>query len=343
MQIDFHYYAIYVIARLAGFKNTEANIIATSSQMVDDATDFHTIFFSNGEKYRLTCSAHKALDYRNFEELSNSSVWIPFHFLPGNIVSPGMEPNSKLICRQNSEIAQMMVKECIRLCNEPNSLYRLGITLHVFADTWAHQGFSGIQSNHNRVTYLHNDALSKNLINRMKQFFEDKFDTELCTFIDEILPLGHGAALSFPDLPYLEWRYKTIEDEIVKRNNSDIFVDAVKNIYFVMRSYQDNNYAVKYDSPYPLELTKFKALFTYIDDEIKEIRCNKWRKEIKAGTFSFGVEDIEYIGYKDIPKTYLEFKNSDFKKFQDALHMHIDFINNKLLPSYEIIENNKEK
>jgi hypothetical protein len=48
--------------------------------------------------------AHKMLDYRNFQELVNYQVWIPFHFLPGNAAKKsGEDPEGKfikkLICR----------------------------------------------------------------------------------------------------------------------------------------------------------------------------------------------------------------------------------------------------
>ncbi len=39
MQIDFHHTVTYVIARLAGFSQTEAGVIAYSAQYVDDAVN----------------------------------------------------------------------------------------------------------------------------------------------------------------------------------------------------------------------------------------------------------------------------------------------------------------
>ncbi len=43
-------------------------------------------------------SAHKMLDYRNFQEFVNYQVWIPFHFLPGNGGrKAGEDPEGKFI------------------------------------------------------------------------------------------------------------------------------------------------------------------------------------------------------------------------------------------------------
>ena len=45
MQIDMHYYGVYVLARLAGLKPDAAKIIATASQYVDEAVekDWHLV------------------------------------------------------------------------------------------------------------------------------------------------------------------------------------------------------------------------------------------------------------------------------------------------------------
>ncbi len=72
-------------------------------------------------------------------------AWVPFHFLPANCLLPegdGEEEDFilRITCRPNSNIAKDMVSECIRLSKAPQALYRLGITMHVYADTWAHQG-----------------------------------------------------------------------------------------------------------------------------------------------------------------------------------------------------------
>ena len=84
MQIDFHHTATYVAARAAGFGHREAETVAYCAQYVDDAVNSGTIQFLNGAMYSRISSAHKMLDYRNFEKLANHHVWLPFHFLPGN-------------------------------------------------------------------------------------------------------------------------------------------------------------------------------------------------------------------------------------------------------------------
>ncbi|MEP7126854.1 MAG: DUF6765 family protein, partial [Byssovorax sp.] len=115
MQIDFHHGVTYVLARLAGFSAAEASVVATSAQLVDDATEDGTILFDNGARYSRIASAHKMLDYRNFESLAASRVWVPFHFLPGNMGLPAGEPPEgpfiqRLITIPNSSVAQDMLR-----------------------------------------------------------------------------------------------------------------------------------------------------------------------------------------------------------------------------------------
>ena len=80
MQIDFHHGVTYVVARSAGLGHREAETVAYCSQYVDDATNSGVVHFDNGAMYSRISSAHKALDYRNFDKLANHHVWIPFHF-----------------------------------------------------------------------------------------------------------------------------------------------------------------------------------------------------------------------------------------------------------------------
>ncbi len=118
MQIDFHHAVTYTVARLATFGHREAETIAYCAQYVDDATNSGTIKFENNAMYARISSAHKTLDYRNFDELANHFVWIPFHFLPGNGgVKAGENPDGtfveKIICRPNSYVAKDMIRVCI--------------------------------------------------------------------------------------------------------------------------------------------------------------------------------------------------------------------------------------
>lgn len=109
MQVDFHHAVTYVLARLAGFEKREAEIVAYSSQYVDDATNGGMIRFKNDFMYARIRSAHPIFSFKNVIPHASRVAWVPFHFLPGN-EGHGIE---RTICRPNSQIAREMVNYCI--------------------------------------------------------------------------------------------------------------------------------------------------------------------------------------------------------------------------------------
>lgn len=116
MQIDGHHTLTYVIARYAGGGGASRRIkVAYSAQYVDEATNYHPIHFDNGAMYDRIVSAHKMLNYRNTQELANHQVWIPFHFLPGNLsFSSNVKPDGRfiyrLVCKPDSAVARDMLR-----------------------------------------------------------------------------------------------------------------------------------------------------------------------------------------------------------------------------------------
>ena len=190
MQIDFHHGTTYVLARWAGFPHKKAEIVAYASQYVDDAVQSGMIDFSNGAKFERRSSAHKIIDDLNFNDDANRQAWVLFHFLPGNQGLPvdgGKDLSfiKTLVCCPDSYVAREMLAECITEKRRPYSLLRLGITLHVYADTWAHQGFAGVKDDINSVQ-LQADTETENFKSRSLR----------------ASPLGHGMALSYPDHPW---------------------------------------------------------------------------------------------------------------------------------------------
>jgi hypothetical protein len=130
MQRDFHHGVIYVLSRVAGFSPEDATIIAYSSQYVDDATNGSFIKFTNHPMYYRIKSAHAMKDFCNLDDLANQNSWMPFHFLPGNLQADDTELGfvSRLICRENSSVAQDMVREAFLHKSDENGLHRLGVT-----------------------------------------------------------------------------------------------------------------------------------------------------------------------------------------------------------------------
>lgn len=147
MQSDIHYYGVYCLARAAGIKKTSAKTIAYTSQYVDDSSVREITDHEDGSKIISVATAHHATDIKNIDHDDQRYVWVPFHFLPGG---RGESFTEKLLCRKNSPIAKEMVSNCINQYSN-YELELLGITAHVYADTFAHYGFSGVSSRRNRV------------------------------------------------------------------------------------------------------------------------------------------------------------------------------------------------
>lgn len=349
MQIDFHHAVTYVTARIAGFNHEEADIVAYSAQYVDDATSSGAVVFSNKALYTRISSAHKALDTENLDDVENHLVWIPYHFLPGNGgLAAGLSPSDKfidkLVCMPDSPPAKEMLELAFLQREKPNALHRLGITMHVYADTWAHQGFAGTLHDVNEVDDAEKiDGVG--VFGDLKDFLFDILE-------DAIPPLGHGRANIFPDMPFLSWRYKNGRNEEVCRNNTDIFCAAADALCRAMQEFRrlkDVNVQVTGigDSDKVAIRQQFSTLTSKDGDE----RHKGWLQAIAAGTFSFGSATISYAAdgknswkaqalgssHDQLVHTYKEdFIKSNWRMFHDALQQHRLSVLHDILPKYGI-------
>lgn len=284
MQIDFHHAVTYVIARTAGFSQAEANTIAYAAQYVDDSVTSGFIQFNNGMRYQRFATAHPVYDYENVTDNDENSLsWLPFHFLPGNDGKKEGEPVSapypeRLICRQDSHVARAMMASVIATKGQPWGLHRLGIAAHVFADTFAHKGFVGLA----------------HLLNQVGDDIVAVDGAELGK--NSIPPVGHGQVDTYPDRPYLSWKYKNHNDELVIRDNPIDFVVAVKRLYeeFV-RFRKGDPFAVVDPMPEKALAKIQKCLLSFQSDDEKE-RHQQWLEAIKANAFGFGSEVVVYKG-----------------------------------------------
>lgn len=349
MQIDGHHTLTYVIARMVGFEHEEANIIAHSAQYVDDATNAGNIEFTNGAMFSRISSAHGTYDMKHhLDAQENNLVWVPFHFLPGNEGKMAGEVQDtsfikKLICKPYSPVAVDMLSCCLRDIGKPYSLHRLGITMHVFADTFAHQGFAGVIHDVNKVKNLecHNFDMG----------FFDKLKSET---LSRRFPMGHGAALTCPDMPFLKWSYTNGLGMKVERDNLKLFTDAFFDLFGQMGAYladlgrEVKNYTDEDVAQIKWNLENFR-------DEDGEERHEKWLESIRNGEFSFGKVDLKYIAkgegswkHKAINQAkevddrddMFEFNDSfmeaNWRLFHVALKAHRFDIINDILPKYGI-------
>ncbi|MFY9270352.1 MAG: DUF6765 family protein [Candidatus Manganitrophaceae bacterium] len=348
MQIDFHHATTYVTARLAGFEKPEAEIIAYAAQYVDDAVKSGPVYFSNKAIFNRISSAHKLLDLANTLALENQLVWMPFHFLPGNGGLPaGEDPFGtfidKIVCKPNSPIAQEMVRSAILEQERSYGLHRLGVTMHVYTDSWAHQGFAGVIHEVNEVEEVA-EIGNTNVFGKLEEFLWDRVE-------DTIPPLGHGRANIFPDMPFLSWEYENGQGQVIARKNPDDFCEAADQMCIAMKRFRTKNPDAAVDGIPAQEMAKVRRLFVNLQMKEGEKRHEAWLEAIKQGEFSFGAEEISYdpIGINswkgqalgssfDLPvNTYKpDFLGSNWKLFHDATQAHRFHVAHDLLPKYRI-------
>jgi hypothetical protein len=354
MNIDFHYGVVYLASRLAGMNQAEAQIVAHSCQYVDDSTKPGILEFAGGETFDRFASAHKMFDYKNAVNTENRVVWAPFHFLPGG---QGETLEEKSICRPDSDIARAMVRRAIDGKNANNGLHRLGVALHVYVDTWAHQGFSGTISQHNIVKSLEGDDhdhttwLSK--LKALVSVAEENIESE---FLDAVSGLGHGAALHFPDMPWAKWKYTNGYGLKIERDNLPDFLQAADMACKAVQGFL--NGVSNYEAQAGLGTEAKRALEKILasnQDHDEHKRFEALSKAISEGMVP-GIKEAlpQYIakgegswkhaatGITDVkdgetkPVWSEKFENSDYRKFHDAIKQHRFVVTQEILPAYHV-------
>ena len=253
MNSDFHYYATFCAAYLAGYTTEESRNIAWCAQFTDccSATFLTRV---RGPKEAATTQlqlelANARTDLIGLQKITR--IWASFHFLPGDLtaeVSGGKFYRDKfrLICNVNSPL----LKETINLAKE-NGTEAAGLAMHVLADTWAHRFFAGTPSlvinntnyhfyelitengglRERKVTFRHNpsapDDLDRGIYN----------NTVMRLGESAIMNLGHGRAGHLPDYSFMRYRYMPAWGNytVVTKNNPSDYMRAFRQMVYALR------------------------------------------------------------------------------------------------------------
>ncbi|HEY2021062.1 DUF6765 family protein [Paraburkholderia sp.] len=351
MNIDFHYGVVYIAARVGGMTAGDALTVAHACQYVDDATTSGILRFKGGETFERFATAHKLFDYANTENDQNRLVWAPFHFLPAGV---GDSLAEKAICRPDSEVAREVVRRAIRQRDSETALHRLGVTLHTYVDTWAHQGFAGIESPWNRVHSLQAEdcthdgwrASLERAVGHLIEHLEEDFLTIA-------LPVGHGAALHYPDQPWTRWQYIDGQNNLIARHNLPDFVQAAEMACRAVRGFLAAHEDFENQPGMPDDVKD--AVTTLLDTNRNlddNLRLSTIREWVKAGRIPGLKEPVPgYIAkgrgswkYKatglvcdddsgDRPAWSSDFEKSDYRLFHDAVKQHRFVITQEILPA----------
>ena len=322
MDIDFHYGTIYVLARWAKFCSANANIIATSSQLVDDNFDTNP-FSDEEEKRNIAEGVHVRYSCQNIwgnvTGKGSGEIWIPFHFLPG---LQGDTDEEKLICKKHSVLSKALADRLLETTLDNSDFgFRLGIGLHVFADTWAHQEFAGINNTVNKVQNLifaTQGSLLQNVLNELAGA-----SSLISRVLDELMPLGHAAAVHCPDMPYLWW--KSGERFTDGRKNWDEFMEAAEEIFRILQQVSCEPVTGLSEEQKKLLIRCFKG----IQSEDIDARYQEWLKRIHENYFA--IEDFDDGDANAAYSSATIFGDMNFRRqFYDELNSHFDWVRGKL-------------
>ncbi len=197
MNIEFHYYLVYILAKYAGLDELDCITTAYSSQYVDNNLVAHVIQI-DGREIK-TIVTH---NYGWWSDWYPRHVYIPFHFFPGDLTHYGARRRDGRTNRLNCTPGGAFVTELLQRALASKDFYRIGIALHTFADSWAHQNFSGEKDDWN--------GLGQDI---------------------PVPKVGHAEALSQPDKITGRWIDERLDGEYAYIDNRTRFLEAASQIY----------------------------------------------------------------------------------------------------------------
>lgn len=310
MNIEFHYYMTKYLAIMAGFENEEAEIIAYSSQYVDDNKIRFEIERPDGEIYKnyITQTMNILQPKKKLMR-----VYLLYHFLPG-------DPTSYKASRRDGKMHVLMTtpasnhaQEIFFETTKTESLYALGIASHMLADTLAHQNFVG--------TY--------DEINAMKGLWE------------ELMPnIGHADAGHLPDIPNLIWHDCRLIKDNAEIDNKERILLAAKKLYSnylmitsnpnkwsstkqtlneVIGSMIDENELSKYNKQKDKRIAKMQAVLAEKNADSVYDPDQWFREAIDVDIKLFNDRKFQYDPLKDKMKFKENYESTNWFKFQEAV------------------------
>lgn len=254
MNFEFHYYITKYLALQAGFDAEESEIIAYSSQYVDDNNQMYKIKCPDGSQYENYISQTK--DITNpINELMR--VYLFFHFIPGDPLSQKVRRKDGkmhlLMTSPGNRNAENVLYEAIKVEN----LYLLGIASHAYADTFAHQNFIGIRDE----------------LNAMRNI-----EQNLVPFI------GHADAGHKPGIPGLVWTDIRLIEPNQEVDNNQRIINAAKNLYsnfLILTSFRNKWSSTKNRVSKTINEEIINETEIERDQEIRKIRIEKYKRLIK--------------------------------------------------------------
>lgn len=328
MQADFHYYAAYCAAYLAGFSHEESLDIAYSNQFVDCCSRTYLKMIKAPLAGATTQLQLEMMDMRTdmlgLQDITR--IWSSFHFLPYDLYakkkgcSRAYLRKYRLICNSNGAL----VRDIVELSKGSN-LQAIGIAMHTLSDTWAHKYFAGtpsfvINSMNYHLYELFDEDGSEN--QRKIEFIhalgviddveKGKYTASVAQPSENaIMNLGHGRAGHLPDYSFIRYKYLPAwgdYDEITKDNPEDYY-KAFSQMVYALKYIRGENDVFELDTYDTQSVLPHKVR---IMDILTKRRLTAWEDWKAFGEELSGrtIEDFDIYKYQN---EYMAAKKEDKK------------------------------
>jgi hypothetical protein len=267
MDISFHYYAVKSTALAAGYTEPQAQRIAAFSQFVDDY-NWYTYFLAGNippyvKSTDLDIVFNETLGIINpvttgFSDWFDMATLIlprsqkftvaPFHFIPKDPahVSSGDYRTVPATLNDSSyisgELALLGQDIHQGVMSDSDSLMKMGMLFHTFADTYAHQLYTGYNNTTNSVELVQvtDNITGKDETEQYRSYVEI-WVRIIEKQIGMPLPtIGHMIIAHIPDLSHISFtiKYPGLDgtEHTYTRSNTSTFITTCQELYRFMRT-----------------------------------------------------------------------------------------------------------
>ena len=260
MDLEFHYYMTYLIAIRSGFNKKDANLLAYSSQYIDNNDHIFNISPGTDDHYENYISQTKNIT-KPRKKLFR--IYPIFHFIPGEVMAKKSRRKDGKLHYLNTTPDNKNANQILDGALESNNIYKIGLAVHAFADTYAHQNFVGYFESYNHLGGVLQKSPAK---------------------------VGHASAVHKPDIPNLIWDDDRLCSFNCKRNNKEIFLRAAGRIFEKLKLHNNSQISTQKLESEKEELLsdisaaigetneKFSFFSNLFDNKDKNLRIKNYRK-----------------------------------------------------------------
>lgn len=334
MNINYHYHVIKTLALKAEFASETAEMIAFYSQMVDDF-DVTTVLSRSIKVYQTPpdffiqnrlASKNKDGTY-TFYPVTTKIWWatamaksselmtlVPFHFIPTHMIVELMRQNNRNPYRcvkasdlNGNELINQLLNDANHAIKDKRDAINMGMFLHTYADTYAHQGFSGFWGNEN-FSFIKETTCNMKMIKKL-YFFNAP-------------AVGHANVGHLPDAAMEQFTYKRPPEgrekytETIVRDNITDYEICSRRIFNLLCSI--NGQIMWNDQKWNELYRRLTAVYEQVfedDSEImKEGELNQIWKE------AFANEGYDYTYNKNLPPVMItpDVEEIDYEALKEA-------------------------